>query len=61
LQARFEGTQSALIADGGFETTDKYLGRIAAFRKGNRIAGFANVPDGQDAAAMAKALAERLP
>ncbi len=61
LQARFEGTQSAPIADGGFETTDKYLGRIAAFRKGNRIAGFANVPDGQDAAAMAKALAERLP
>jgi hypothetical protein len=34
---------------------------LCFFRKGNYIGGYANVADGQDPLALAKALAARLP
>ena len=40
--------------------TDKYLGRLCFFRKGVYVGGYANVAEGQDPVALAKALAEKL-
>ena len=44
-----------------FQVTDKYLGRVCVARKGRYLAGYGNLADGQDAAALVKALASRLP
>jgi hypothetical protein len=59
--ARFGQTQPAQIADGAFQATDKYLGRLCFFRKGRYIAGFANVAATADPVAASKALAARIP
>jgi hypothetical protein len=62
LKARFGETAAAAgIADEAFTVNDRYLGRICIFRKGPQIGGWANVADGQEPAALAKALASRLP
>jgi hypothetical protein len=61
LKARFEGAAPAAVADEAFRVKDEYLGNICMFRKGRRVAGYANVPDGQDALALAGALAARIP
>jgi len=60
LKARFGDTTAAGIADEAFTVTDQYLGRICIFRKGRMIGGYANVIEGQDARALATALAARL-
>jgi hypothetical protein len=39
----------------------KYLDGICVFRKGKTIAGYANLPEAQDAAAQAAKLAARIP
>jgi hypothetical protein len=61
LRARFSGATPAKIADDAFQAKDEYLGGICIFRKGRMIGGYGKVPDGQDAAALAGALAARLP
>ncbi len=61
LRTRFGNTKPASIGDEAFLATDQYLGRICIFRKGRFVAGYANVADGQDAAALATALAAKLP
>jgi len=61
VKARFEGTAPAQVADEAFQVKDEYLGSICMFRKGRRVAGYANVPDGQDAAELARAFAARIP
>ena len=61
LRARFPGSTPAKIADEAFQATDQYLGRLCIFRKGKFIAGYGKVAEGQDAAALAAALAARLP
>jgi hypothetical protein len=61
LKARFEGAAPAAVADEAFRVKDEYLGNICMFRKGRRVAGYANVPDGQDAQALAQAFAARIP
>ena len=61
LRARFGETSAAKVADEAFEVNDKYLGRLCFFRKGTYIGGYANVAEGQDPVALAKALAARLP
>ncbi len=62
LKARFP---SALPASGlgeeAFSAQDPYLGRVLVFRKGARVAGVANVAEGQDPSALARALLGRLP
>ena len=60
LRARFEETTSTQIADEAFTATDKYLGRLCISRKGRYVLGYANVADGQDPVALAKALAEKV-
>ena len=61
LRERFGETAKAPIADDAFQVTDKYLGRVCVARKGRYLAGYGNLADGQDAAALVKALASRLP
>lgn len=61
LRARFGDTRKVSIAEDALETNDRYLGRLCLFRKGKRVAGYANVPDGQDPVALSKALATRIP
>ena len=61
VRARIGQTQPAKVADEGFQVTDRYLGRLCFFRKGRFVAGYANVADGTDPAALANTLAARLP
>ncbi len=50
----------AKIADDGFLATDKYLGKMAVFRKGRYLGGYANLAEGQDGPALAAALAAKV-
>ena len=59
LKERFGETAAVSIGDEAFTVTDQYLGRICIFRKGSFVGGYANVAEGQDAKALAAALAER--
>jgi Family of unknown function (DUF6599) len=61
LRTRFGNTKPVSIGDEAFLATDQYLGQICIFRKGRFVAGYANVAGGQDAAALATALAAKLP
>jgi len=58
LRARFRAGESP---DARLELTDQYLGRLCFIRKGAYIAGYANVAEGRDPAALAAALTSRLP
>jgi hypothetical protein len=60
LRTRFGDTSAVQLADEAFAVTDQYLGTVFVFRKGRHVAGYANVAAGQDAPALAKALAERI-
>jgi hypothetical protein len=55
LRARFGQTGDPL------QLTDRYLGRLCFIRKGPYLVGYANVAEGHDPAALASALAARLP
>jgi hypothetical protein len=61
LKARFATTSPAQLAEQGFQFTDKYLGKLAVFRKGRFVGGWANVAEGSDAMKLATDLAARLP
>ena len=61
LRQRFGETAPAEVADEAFEAEDRYLGRLCFFRKGRFIAGFANLAESQNALALAKTLARRIP
>jgi hypothetical protein len=62
LKTRFAGAEAASgLGDEAFSAQDQYLGRLLVFRKGARVAGVANVPEGSDPSALAKALLGRLP
>jgi hypothetical protein len=61
VRARIGQAAPAQVADEGFQVADRYLGRLCFFRKGRYVAGYANVAEGTDPAALAKSLAARLP
>ena len=61
LRARFGETAPAKLGDEAFQFTDKYLGKLCVFRKGRYIGGYGNVAEGQDALALATALAAKIP
>ncbi len=61
LRERLNAGEAVAIADEGFRVQDEYLGGICIFRKGRRIAGYANVPAGEDAVALSRALSARVP
>jgi hypothetical protein len=62
LRARLTGAAAvAGLADEAFTATDAYLGGIVVFRKGERVAGVANVKPGEDGTALARRLVATLP
>jgi hypothetical protein len=61
LREHFDGATPAQIADEAFQAKAPYLDGICVFRKGRFIAGYANLPDVQQAAALAAKLAVRIP
>jgi len=61
LRERFSGATSAQIGDEAFQAKAPYLDGICVFRKGRYLAGYANLPDAQQAASLAAKLAARLP
>ena len=61
LRQRFGDIQSVQLGDEAFQANDRYLGRLLFFRKGTLLAGFANIKEGVDPLAPAKALAAKMP
>jgi hypothetical protein len=61
LRERFAGVADAKLADGAFAGKVEYLDGICVFRKGRYVAGYANLPDGAQAAALAAKLVGRVP
>ena len=60
LRARFAVGQASSPVP-SLQLTDRYLGRLCFIQKGPFILGYANVAEGHDPAALATALAARLP
>lgn len=61
LRQRFAENQPATFGDEGFQANDKYLGRLLFFRKGNWIAGLANLKEGFAPELAARSLEASLP
>ncbi len=61
LREHFDGASPAQVGDEAFQAKAQYLGGICIFRKGRTLAGYANMPDSQQAASMAVQLAARIP
>jgi hypothetical protein len=61
LRERFGGASLAQIGDEAFQAKAQYLDGICIFRKGRYIAGYANLPDPQQAASQAAQLDVRIP
>jgi hypothetical protein len=61
LRAHFDGATPAQVGNEAFQTKAPYLDGICIFRKGRFLAGYANLPDAQQACALAVKLAARIP
>jgi len=61
LRERFDGATPAEIGDEAFQAKAQYLDGICVFRKGRFLAGYANLPEAQQAASLAAKLAARIP
>jgi hypothetical protein len=61
LRERFDGATPAQIGDEAFQAKAQYLEGICVFRKGRYVAGYANLPEAQQAANLAAKLAARIP
>lgn len=61
LRDKFAGTSPLKIGDEGFQVKVQYLDGICIFRKGRYIAGYANLPTAEEAAAKAGKLAAQIP
>lgn len=61
LREHFDGATPAQIGDEAFQAKAPYLDGICIFRKGRFVAGYANLPEAQQAASLAAKLAARMP
>jgi len=61
VQARFPEASPAKVGDEAFQAKTQYLEGICIFRKGRYVAGYANLPDAQEAVTQAIKLAARIP
>jgi hypothetical protein len=61
LRERFAGSSPAQVGDEAFQAKARYLDGICIFRKGRYLGGYANLPEPQEAAALAAELAARIP
>jgi len=60
LRARFGETQPAAVGDEAIRISEKYLGRLCFFRKGQYLGGWANVAEPKDACTLAGELAAKI-
>jgi len=61
LQARFPEATPAKLGDESFGAQTQYLDNLCVFRKGRYLAGFANLPNAQDALSRSADLVHRIP
>ena len=61
LRKRFDGAAAAQVGDEGFQVKAPYLDGLCIFRKGRYLAGYANMPESQEAVSQAVKLAARIP
>ena len=61
LRERFADSSPAQVADEAFQAKARYLDGICIFRKGRYLAGYANLPEPEEAASLAAKLAARIP
>jgi hypothetical protein len=61
VQARFPDASPAKVGDEALQANTQYLDGICIFRKGRYLAGYANLPDSQEAVTRATNLAARIP
>lgn len=61
VQGRFPDASPVKVGDEAFQAKTQYLEGICIFRKGRYLAGYANLPDSQEAARQATKLATRIP
>jgi hypothetical protein len=61
LRERFAGASPAQVGDEALQAKAPYLDGICIFRKGRTLAGYANLPDPQQAVSLAAQLAARIP
>ena len=61
LRARFADSTSAQVGEEAIQAKTQYLGGLCIFRKGRYVAGYANLPESQDAVTQAAKLAARIP
>ena len=60
LRQRFGDNTPVKLGDDGFQSTDKYLGRMCFVRTGRYIAGYAITADGMDPVALSAALVAKI-
>jgi hypothetical protein len=61
LKQRFAPAGEAKAGDEAYTGEYRFVGRLCLFRKGAHVGGWVNVPEGADPAALAAALAAKLP
>ncbi len=61
LRRRFGDSSPALLADEAIQARTQYLDSLCIFRKGRYLAGYANLPDTQEAVLQGLKLAARIP
>ncbi|MGO9637590.1 MAG: hypothetical protein ACLPSO_06585, partial [Terracidiphilus sp.] len=61
LREHFDGAAPAQLGDEAFQAKAPYLDGLCIFRKGRFLAGYSNLPDAQQAAALSAKLAARIP
>ena len=61
VQARFPDASPAKVEEEAFQARTQYLDGICIFRKGRYLAGYANLPNSQEAVGRAISLAARIP
>jgi hypothetical protein len=61
VRARFPDASPVKVSDEAFQAKTQYLEGVCIFRKGRYLAGFANLPDPQEAVSRATKLATHIP
>jgi len=61
VQARFPEASPAKVGDEAFQAKTQYLEGSCIFRKGRYLAGYANLPESEEAVRRAEKLASRIP
>jgi hypothetical protein len=61
LKQRFAPAGEAKVGDEAYTGEYRFVGRLCLFRKGAHVGGWVNAPEGADPAALAAALAAKLP